>query len=120
MIQQFFVDFRNFAGNRAVYVGYRFYGLNVGKRFSGDYAVAFFRQIDENEAAERVLREVGQADLHGAVSELFDPLMGFGVLQICRGIHNVIPPILKFFMILFFMILLQNEFCAAVPNYACL
>src|SRR5471032_2688603 len=81
------VDGDDFAGHRRVDVAGRFHRFHHGGVVAGAVGGADFRHFDEDDVAQRVLRELGDADGDGAVGFLTYPFVGGGVLQVCRNIH---------------------------------
>lgn len=92
MVEQFFVDCADNAGNRAVYIGNSFYRFNVAESSANLNLVAFLRQVYEYQVAQLVLRVVGQTDAVAAVAHVLYPFVRFCIKKIGWIAHSKSPP----------------------------
>ena len=75
------------AADGAEHIGDGLDGLNVAERFTGGDLIALGGQVDEDHIAQRVLGKIGDAD-DGSVAVHLDPLVGLGILQFSRDVHD--------------------------------
>ena len=87
MVQQLFVDLEHHAADRADEIADGLDGLDIAEGLFGRDLVTDTGQIHKHDVAQRILREVGNADDRDVALGLH-PLMGLRVLQLNRIIHG--------------------------------
>ena len=87
-VQQVLVDRLHRAGDGAVDVGDGLHRLHISQGLAAGEGVPHLGQVDKDQVPQGVLGVVGEAHLGGAVVGEEDPLVGLGVAEMLRGVHD--------------------------------